>query len=111
MFGLNNAYGNMYIGQILKVKGRQGASDFNMGPNSQVFLLNDTGDIIWLVITDELGRKTTIKPYDISEHIEEPQPDLNVLMQRMNDIEQKLGGLIHELTGDTSVTEQQATKQ
>lgn len=98
-------YSNMYIGQVQKVKGNEGAKDFPMGPNSSVFVLDENGEIVWLLIPDEIGRKTTVKPFKLEDYVVAPAPDINSVMQRINDLENKLGGLIHELTGDTSVTD------
>ena len=40
------------------VKGKQGAMDFEMGPNSRALLPDADEPVVWFVCTDELGRKS-----------------------------------------------------
>lgn len=53
--------------EIIHVNGAQGANAYQMAPNSNVLLLDDTAPIIWLAQTDGAGYKT-VTPYDISPH-------------------------------------------
>ena len=44
--------------QIPHVSGRNGAAAYQMAPNSEVFLIDDTDAIIWLKTTDSAGYPT-----------------------------------------------------
>ncbi len=47
--------------EIAKVNGRQGALEFPMGPNSSIFLGDNTNENrIWMVITDSVGTRKVI---------------------------------------------------
>ena len=81
--------------KVTTVAGRQGAEAFKMGPNSSVLLLDESGLLVWLVVTDGAGYKSTISPYDISPHKTEPSPDFKSFEERL----MKLEGFMNELTG------------
>ena len=51
--------------EIIRVSGRNGAEAFQMSPNSQVLLLDETAPLIWLKTTDGAGYPT-LTPYDIA---------------------------------------------
>lgn len=52
-----------------RVNGRAGAEAYNLGPNSDVLLLDQNAAIVWSVQTDGAGYKT-VTPFDISPHKE-----------------------------------------
>lgn len=96
-------YGIPQQEQVLQVNGENGARAVNMGPNSSKLALDMSGLLVWLITTDGAGYKT-VTPYDITPHKIESAPDYSALESRLSKIEKDLGGLIHELTGDTSAT-------
>ena len=51
--------------EIIKVNGQNGAAAFQMAPNSQVLLLDETAPVVWLKTTDGAGYPT-LTPYDIT---------------------------------------------
>ena len=55
--------------QIASVKGRRGAENFPMAPNSSVLLLDEDDPIIWFTTADS-GGTITAEPFDYTEHIE-----------------------------------------
>ena len=77
--------------QIIKVNGRGGAEAYQMPPNSQIILLDETRPLIWLKQTDGAGYPT-LTAYDIKPHEETPEPDMKSLEERISKIEE----LIHE---------------
>lgn len=77
--------------EIIHVNGVNGVDAFQMAPNSNVLLLDDTAPIVWLVQTDGAGYKTKT-PYSITPYQPEPQIDLKVLEQRIA----KLEGIFNE---------------
>lgn len=50
--------------EIVHVNGKNGADAFQMAPNSNNLLLDDTAPIVWLVQTDGAGYKS-LTPFDI----------------------------------------------
>lgn len=90
---LNQISGGMHqpSNQIIKVNGRGGAEAYQMPPNSQVLLLDETSPIIWLKQTDGAGYPT-LNAYDIKPHEEAPAPDLKSIEERI----QRLEEAIHE---------------
>lgn len=61
--GAQSGFAQRY--EIIRVNGKNGADAFQMAPNSQVLLLDETAPIVWLKTTDGAGYPTLI-PYDIS---------------------------------------------
>lgn len=96
-YQMNPAYANQISNnirsvnsyQIIKVNGRGGADAFQMPPNSQILLLDETQPIIWLKQTDGAGYPT-LEPYDISPHKEQPMPDMRSLEERITKIEEAM---------------------
>lgn len=72
--------------EIVKVNGRGGAEAFQMAPNSSVLLLDETGPIVWLAMTDGAGYKT-ITPYSITPYQPEPEIDTKSLLARIEKLE------------------------
>ena len=72
---------------IIQVKGKQGVDAFQMAPNSKVLLLDETAPIVWLVQTDGAGFKTPT-PYRLTPVEEQPQVDLNNILDRVKKLEE-----------------------
>lgn len=75
--------------EIVHVNGRNGAEAFQMSPNSNSLLLDDTASIVWLVQTDGAGYKT-LTPFDISPHQEVAPPDFKSLEERIIRLEERM---------------------
>lgn len=96
-YQINPAYASQFYGnshstnpnQIIKVNGRGGAEAYQMPPNSQTLLLDETQPILWLKQTDGAGYPT-LNAYDIKPHEEQPMPDMRSLEQRVAKIEEAL---------------------
>ena len=56
-----------------------------MGVDSSDFILHSTKPLIYFVATDSSGNKTSIIPFDIQQHVSEPEPT----MQDVKAIEEK----------------------
>ena len=85
----------MYYGltppmRIVRVSGRPGAEAYQMAPNSETLLLDETAPIVWLKITDGAGYPRLI-PYDITPH-EETQPDYKSFEERLKRLEDLING-------------------
>ena len=95
-----NPYQQQPKQDVIKVNGENGARAFPIGANSSALLLDESGEIVWLVVTDGAGYKT-VMPYDITQHQVAPAPDFQTLDQRIS----RLEGIINEFTGDTTAAE------
>lgn len=75
--GMNVSYQSQQLPHydIVKVNGRNGAEAFQMGPNSQVLLLDETAPVLWLASTDGAGYKT-VSAFDISLHQDQQQTQI-----------------------------------
>ena len=85
--------------QVVKVNGENGARAYPMGANSSAWLLDESGLISWLVITDGASYKT-ITPYDVTPHKTVQQQDFSSLESRIS----KLEGIVNEFTANSSAT-------
>jgi len=74
---------------IIKVHGFEGAQAFNMAPNSNVLLLDESNPIIYIKTTDGAGYPT-IKAFTITPYQEKPQPDFQSLEARITRLEEVL---------------------
>lgn len=90
-WGMDNLYGPRMKTPI--INGRSGAEMFRIGPESNAILLDASGGMIWIVSTDSAGAKT-IQPYDITPHVDPEPPDYNLLLARLNKMEELLSGLV-----------------
>ena len=105
-YQMNPAYANqmaqnlhsMNQNQIIKVNGRGGAEAYQMMPNSQVLLLDETQPILWLKQTDGAGYPT-LNAYDIKPHEEKPLPDMQSLEQRISKLEEAINESNHTNNG------------
>lgn len=74
---------------IIKVHGFEGAQAFNMAPNSNVLLLDESNPIIYIKTTDGAGYPT-IKAFAITPYQEKSQPDFQSLEARITRLEEVL---------------------
>lgn len=84
--------------EIIHVNGENGARAFQMMPNSQALLLDDTAPIVWLAQTDGAGYKT-VTPYSIAPYQPEPEIDLKDIDARLRRIEEAMSNAKPDTTG------------
>lgn len=75
--------------RIVRVSGRPGAEAYQMAPNSEVLLLDETQPVVWLKTTDGAGYPR-LTAYDISEHADEPTAEYKSLEERISKLEELL---------------------
>ena len=73
--------------EIVRVNGKNGAEMYQLAPNSNILLLDETAPIVWLVQTDGAGYKTTT-PYSIAPYQPEPEVSLKDLSTRISKLEE-----------------------
>ena len=85
------------------IHGEMAAWQFPMGPNSEIYLPDDTVDIIWWIRTDANGNRS-IKSFDVKPH-EEPAPvDTNDLAARLAAVEEWINGKQNKSNAKRSAT-------
>ena len=72
---------------IIRVNGENGARAYQMPPNSNTLLLDESNPIVWLAQTDGAGYKT-ITPYTITPYKPEPSVDVKSLEDRIARLEE-----------------------
>lgn len=82
--------------QVVRVNGENGARTFQLAPNSSALLLDESGQIVWLVISDGAGYKT-VSPYDITPH-------QVAQTQSFDDLESRIARLEEIVNGNTTDT-------
>ena len=75
-----------------RVHGEPGVDQYQMAPNSDVILLDETAPMIWFVQTDAAGYKTK-HPYDITPHEKKPEPDISGIDKRIDAIDERIRAL------------------
>ena len=68
--------------QIIQVNGKASVDSIQLAPNSSILVLDTTAPIVWMCVSDGVGRVTST-PYDISVHKEEPPVDVKSIEQRL----------------------------
>lgn len=111
LYGQQNYYNNFQQQQqphyeIIKVNGKPGVDAFRMGPNSSIILVDETTNLVWFVRTDGAGYKEAT-PFTITHYVEQPPVDLNVLMAKVQNLENMVaemkqnGGNVNEQKSDS----------
>ena len=122
MDGYGNPYAAMYGGNpylqgvmgnrtpqsihVDQVDGEQGARELPMPPNSEKLVLDKSGEMIWLIKTDNYGMKSLTAPYDIKPHKTQQATQYDALDARLA----KLEAILSEFTADPAAAESAADK-
>ena len=77
---------------VERVHGEPGVDQYQMAPNSDVILLDETAPMIWFVQTDAAGYKTK-HPYDISPHKDESEQKTIEIDDKLNAFDARLKAL------------------
>ena len=78
------------------IHGEMAAWQFLMGPNSEIYLPDDTDDVIWWIRTDNTGNRV-VKCLDVKLH-EDKAVDLNNLAERLAVVEEWMNGKSNKST-------------
>lgn len=73
--------------QVTQVNGKASVDQIQLAPNSSKIVMDSTAPIVWLCVSDGVGR-VTATPYDITEHKDAPPIDFGSLEQRISNIEE-----------------------
>lgn len=69
-----------------------------MGIDSSDFVLHATKPIIYFVATDGSGQKKSIIPFDITQHIQEPEPTMQDVKAIEDRMEEKFSAFKNEMS-------------
>ena len=72
--------------QVTQVNGRASVDQIQLAPNSSKLVMDTTAPIVWLCVSDGVGR-VTATPYDITEHKDSPPVDVAGIEQRLATVE------------------------
>ena len=72
--------------QITQVSGKASVDTIQLAPNSSLLAMDTTAPIVWMCVSDGVG-KVTATPYDIVVHKEEPPVDMKSVEERISNIE------------------------
>lgn len=80
--------------QIIQVNGKASVDTIQLAPNSSVLLMDTTAPIVWMCVSDGVG-KVSSTPYDITVHKDKPPIDVESIEQRISNVEK----IISEMEG------------
>lgn len=89
--------------QIIQVNGKASVDTIQLAPNSSVLLMDTTAPMVWMCVSDGVGRVTST-PYDIKVHEEKPPVDVESIEQRISKVEK----IISEWEGKLNVKQSDA---
>lgn len=85
--------------QIVQVNGKSSIDTLQMSPNSSILIMDTSAPIVWMCISDGVG-KVTATPYDIVEHKDAPPVDMRNVEQRLTAVENFMNQLIEGAKND-----------
>ena len=94
---MNNYYpqlGYQTPARVVRVSGRPGAEAYQMPPNSEVLLLDETQPVVWLKTTDGAGYPR-LNAYDITIHEDEKPVDYKSIEERIKKLEDAINAKSH----------------
>ena len=78
--------------QIIQVNGKASVDTIQLSPNSSILLMDTSAPIVWMCVSDGIG-KVTATPYDIKIHYDEPPVNVNDLESRLSRLENIIVGM------------------
>lgn len=81
--------------QVIQVNGKASVDTIQLAPNSSVLVMDTSAPIVWLCVSDGVGR-VTATPYDITEHKDAPPVDMRKIEERVAALETFMTGLVKE---------------
>lgn len=87
--------------QVTQVNGKASVDQIQLAPNSSKLVMDSTAPIVWLCVSDGVGR-VTATPYDITEHKDAPPIDVSNLEMRLANVEAYISKMMEEKSNDKS---------
>ena len=82
--------------QIIQVNGKASLDTIQMAPNSSILVMDTSAPIVWMCISDGVG-KVTATPYDITIHQDEPAVDMSSIEHRLLNVENSISEIMEGL--------------
>ena len=89
--------------QIIQVNGKASVDTIQLAPNSSVLVMDTSAPIVWMCISDGIG-KVTATPYDITVHKEKPPVDVTSIEERLASVENALAEMRNNYEQQSNVT-------
>lgn len=96
--------------QVTQVNGKASVEQIQLAPNSSKLVMDTTAPIVWLCVSDGVGR-VTATPYDITEHKDAPPIDFGGIEQRLSAVEENLRKMMEAMHNDKPNVATPATEQ
>ena len=88
--------------QIIQVNGKASVDTIQLAPNSSVLLMDTTAPIVWMCVSDGVG-KVSSTPYDITPHKDKPPIDVESIEQRISKVEKIISEMEGKLNAKSNV--------
>jgi hypothetical protein len=89
--------------QIIQVNGKASVDTIQLAPNSSILVMDTSAPIVWMCISDGVG-KVTATPYDIVIHQEEPPVDMKSIENRLANIENIIAEMEDKINAKPNVS-------
>ena len=89
--------------QIIQVNGKASVDTIQLAPNSSILLMDTSAPIVWMCVSDGIG-KVTATPYDIVIHQEEPPVNMKNIEQRLTNIESAITEMEDKINAKSNVS-------
>lgn len=96
--------------QIIQVNGKASVDTIQLAPNSSVLLMDTTAPIVWMCVSDGVG-KTSATAYDIIIHKDKPPIDVESIEQRISKVEKIISEMEGKLNNGKSYVDNSKPKQ
>lgn len=97
--------------QVPQANGKASIDTLQMSPNSSILIMDTSAPIVWLCVSDGLG-KVTATPYDITVHQDTPPIDIGGVEQRLTAVEEAIAKITEVLSnGNESNATKSKSKQ
>ena len=88
--------------QVLQVNGKASIDTLQMSPNSSLLAMDTTAPIVWLCVSDGVGR-VTATDYDITPHQAKAEIDIENVAQRLTNVETIIASLEDKINAKPDV--------
>lgn len=82
--------------QVIQVNGKSSVDTINLPPNSSVLLMDTSAPMVWLCVSDGVG-KVSSQAFDITPHQEKPPIDVSGIETRLQTVENTLAQIMEGL--------------
>jgi len=110
---INNLFSNALLQPkhtVQQVNDEKDIYSIPMGVDSSDFILHTSKPLIYFVATDNSGNKTSIIPFEIKQHIPEPEPTMQDVKAIESRLDEKFSAFKDEISNMISAKLDEALK-